>query len=549
MPTRLLSVHPLGGAVLLIWNSKGSLKKVAVVEEFYDIIYSVHVESGARSGLHAGQKRTYRAVTESYAFLPREAVTKFLLGCSECQKRVENDMSTPLSTKYKEYLPINLTTRNCVIRLSVPLTTDSVRDDRKLDWTTSTPAKRPRIDSTTSSSSSPEIDISPISTTSEDRRSTSEGPTDYSVKQEMRISPEPEAEDEFNGRNGDPKDEAEDIWNYNMAKKPSTPQPRDLSESGSVHDETSSSGNKEDDDDDDDNDDDLKAPHHDSERLKAFNMFVRLFVDENLDRSVPISKQPKEKIQAIIDSCTRQFPEYGERARKRIRTYLKSCRRNKRGRDAGGTWPEQGRPTPAHLTSVQAEQILAAACENESHNAKRMRLGLEPVSQPMPLISGAEARPSLVDHFSPANLSAEPKLVSHLNNNKPDSPNYAKPSECRTKTVNSTMSYFSSTMSSGSHNAMYRTNLSMFNPSQSPQTFGSPIFPVFPTTNILPNGATDLSMKSTASTTASKPPVLSHKLTPQELSAVKQLIAGYRESAAFLLRSADELETLLLQQP
>lgn len=70
-------------------------------------------------------------------------------------------------------------------------------------------------------------------------------------------------------------------------------------------------------------------------------MFVRLFVDENLDRSVPISKQPKEKIQAIIDSCTRQFPEYGERARKRIRTYLKSCRRNKRGRDAGGTWPEQ----------------------------------------------------------------------------------------------------------------------------------------------------------------------------------------------------------------
>jgi len=66
-------------------------------------------------------------------------------------------------------------------------------------------------------------------------------------------------------------------------------------------------------------------------------MFVRLFVDENLDRIVPISKQPKEKIQAIIDSCTRQFPEFAERARKRIRTYLKSCRRNKRGRE-GTTW-------------------------------------------------------------------------------------------------------------------------------------------------------------------------------------------------------------------
>lgn len=65
-------------------------------------------------------------------------------------------------------------------------------------------------------------------------------------------------------------------------------------------------------------------------------MFVRLFVDENLDRMVPISKQPKEKIQAIIDSCTRQFPEYAERARKRIRTYLKSCRRNKCIKDGGG---------------------------------------------------------------------------------------------------------------------------------------------------------------------------------------------------------------------
>ena len=62
-------------------------------------------------------------------------------------------------------------------------------------------------------------------------------------------------------------------------------------------------------------------------------MFVRLFVDENLDRLVPISKQPKEKINAIIMSCQRQFPEFGERARKRIRTYLKSCRRSTRLRD------------------------------------------------------------------------------------------------------------------------------------------------------------------------------------------------------------------------
>lgn len=40
-------------------------KRVAVVENFYDIIYNVHVEMDGRSGKHAGQKRTYRAVSHS----------------------------------------------------------------------------------------------------------------------------------------------------------------------------------------------------------------------------------------------------------------------------------------------------------------------------------------------------------------------------------------------------------------------------------------------------------------------------------------------------
>ena len=46
-----------------------------------------------------------------------------------------------------------------------------------------------------------------------------------------------------------------------------------------------------------------------------------------------------------------------------------------------------------------------------------------------------------------------------------------------------------------------------------------------------------------------KPPLLNHKLNPTEIGAVRQLITGYRESAAFLLRSADELENLLQIQP
>ncbi|PVD23369.1 hypothetical protein C0Q70_16637 [Pomacea canaliculata] len=107
-------------------------------------------------------------------------------------------------------------------------------------------------------------------------------------------------------------------------------------------------------------------------------MFVRLFVDENLDRSVPISKQPKDKIQAILEACDRQFPEFHERSRKRIRTYLKSCRRMRRSKEQNG-WEPHLRPTPPHLTSAAAEGLLAAACENESQNAKRMRMGLEPL--------------------------------------------------------------------------------------------------------------------------------------------------------------------------
>ncbi|KFM78074.1 Nucleolar protein 4, partial [Stegodyphus mimosarum] len=72
-------------------------KKVAVVENFYDIIYDVHVEMDGRGGKHAGQKRTYKAIAEMYSFLPREAVTHFLMSCTDCQKRMHlgADQKTP----------------------------------------------------------------------------------------------------------------------------------------------------------------------------------------------------------------------------------------------------------------------------------------------------------------------------------------------------------------------------------------------------------------------------------------------------------------------
>ena len=52
-------------------------------------------------------------------------------------------------------------------------------------------------------------------------------------------------------------------------------------------------------------------------------------------------------------------------------------------------------------------------------------------------------------------------------------------------------------------------------------------------------GPTDLSMKKQSS---------KNQLSASEVATIKQLIGGYRESAAFLYRSADELEQLLLQQ-
>lgn len=49
-----------------------SLKRVAVVEDFFDIIYAMHVEVGGDPGKvpkHAGQKKTYKAVSTSMGWI------------------------------------------------------------------------------------------------------------------------------------------------------------------------------------------------------------------------------------------------------------------------------------------------------------------------------------------------------------------------------------------------------------------------------------------------------------------------------------------------
>ncbi|XP_015586947.1 endochitinase A [Cephus cinctus] len=98
VPTQLPHNKALNGAEGTV--SPGRVyKKVAIVENFFDIIHAVHVDLEGRPGKHAGQKRTYRTITETYAFLPREAVTRFLLGCTECQRRPRTPSPTNLSNQ------------------------------------------------------------------------------------------------------------------------------------------------------------------------------------------------------------------------------------------------------------------------------------------------------------------------------------------------------------------------------------------------------------------------------------------------------------------
>nr|XP_036860626.1 nucleolar protein 4 [Manis javanica] len=454
-------------------DEKLSLRRVAVVEDFFDIIYSMHVETGPNGEQirkHAGQKRTYKAISESYAFLPREAVTRFLMSCSECQKRMHLN---PDGTDHKDNgKPAVLAPS--VIDYNMPITMAYMKH-MKLRLLGS------RRDEDESSIESDEFDMS-------DSTRMSAVNSDLSSNLEERIqSPQAlpgqqdddSAAESFNGNEtlgyssvasggahgremGDPAGDGtagleQEEQPLNLSDSPLSAQltseyrtddhsshgknkyknllisdlkmEQEARENGSKSPAHSSSSydsgrnegadrgaedpslprGAEDEEDHAGAEGATQTDGVEAERLKAFNMFVRLFVDENLDRMVPISKQPKEKIQAIIDSCRRQFPEYQERARKRIRTYLKSCRRMKR------SGFEMSRPIPSHLTSAVAESILASACESESRNAaKRVRLDRpQDESAPADKPCKPEAAPATC---SPAAASG-PQEVLYINGN------------------------------------------------------------------------------------------------------------------------------------
>ncbi|XP_067135143.1 nucleolar protein 4-like [Centruroides vittatus] len=462
-------------------------KKVAVVENFFDIIYDVHVESDGKSGKHAGQKRTYRAIAETYAFLPREAVTHFLMSCANCQKRMHlaSDSSPPhpgagngkIGSRHGNEVSCNQRSKGTSstpgdseeIDYSLPITTTYLKHMKSLTYDVNGTMRvdgeecSSTVDSEVSENCQYEEPTQFDTYRYDDEEQEELG---YSSSQELNDSNVPLDMTNQNSLN-EPINMSKQS-NQDDKRLKGTPDPS----------EELSIATKEDEEESDEEESDKVEAHnkYDPERLKAFNLFVRLFVDENLDRVVPISRQPKDKVQAIIDSCRRQFPEFAERARKRIRTYLKSCRRTKRCRNQNGL--DGIRPTPPHLTSALAEQILASACKNESLNAKRMKLGLKPLAVE---VKGAK--------------DLEHKLYNSNNNNN-----------CRQMAVLSSENNYS--------------------------------------LNTCPcsNGPTDLSVKKQTVNCSN------YTLHPNEVFAVKQLIAGYRESAAFLFRSADELEHLLQQQ-
>uniref|UniRef100_A0A671Z1K2 Nucleolar protein 4-like b n=1 Tax=Sparus aurata TaxID=8175 RepID=A0A671Z1K2_SPAAU len=501
------------GCVDSVSGVDSSLKRVAVVEDFFDIIYAMHVEISTDPGKapkHAGQKKTYKAIAETYAFLPREAVTRFLMSCGECQKRMHISTAGQdcKGTKHNTAAHVRVRVRvwpedsssesgsgNGLPALTPP--SSAVTDGaivREAEVINGNGGPAPLDFSTPTSSSSSSEDQQPMNLSDPPPQrlplSTSHLPVTVSAAAAALLdcvcvcvcvqSPQYSSGGSYDSVKMDIS--AEDLT---MGRHGSQVAPDD------------------DDDDHDDHDDNDKINDTegvDPERLKAFNMFVRLFVDENLDRMVPISKQPKEKIQAIIESCSRQFPEFQERARKRIRTYLKSCRRMKKN-------GMETRPTPPHLTSAMAENILAAACENESRNAaKRMRLEAYHVS--LQTLGGGGLR--------------EPASLAH-----------------------SAYSLAASAFSS-QDNQLYINGAGLSYAYRGYPGLGAAMqHPVSLTTGAAAqsNGPTDLSMKSLTSANISN-----SSLSQPEITAVRQLIAGYRESAAFLLRSADELENLILQQ-
>ncbi|XP_056341586.1 nucleolar protein 4 isoform X2 [Oenanthe melanoleuca] len=507
-------------------DEKLSLRRVAVVEDFFDIIYSMHVETGPNGEQirkHAGQKRTYKAISETYAFLPREAVTRFLMSCSECQKRMHLN---PDGADHKDNgKPPTLVTS--MIDYNMPITMAYMKH-MKLQLLNS------QQDEDESSIESDEFDMS-------DSTRMSAVNSDLSSNLEERM----QSPQNLQGQQDD--DSAAESFNGNETVGHSS------NASGGTHcremAETNSNGKT--------NLEQDEQPLNLSDSPLSAQLTSEYRLDDH-------SSNGKNKYKTLLISdlkMEREARENGSKSPAHSYSSYDSGKNESVGRGAEDLSLNRGdededdhdeqedpekvnesdgveaerlkafnsRPIPSHLTSAVAESILASACESESRNAaKRMRLDRQQ-DEAAPADKQCKQEPAQVTYSTSAVSSTQEVL--YINGN-------------------GTYSYHSYR---GLGGGLLNLNDASSSDLQPTSTTATTQHCIPGTTNVQSpssSGPTDLSMKrqlgsssGSSSSSSSRP-----QLSPTEINAVRQLVAGYRESAAFLLRSADELENLILQQ-
>ncbi|XP_051019104.1 nucleolar protein 4 isoform X5 [Acomys russatus] len=464
-------------------DEKLSLRRVAVVEDFFDIIYSMHVETGPNGEQirkHAGQKRTYKAISESYAFLPREAVTRFLMSCSECQKRMHLN---PDGTDHKDNgKPPTLVTS--MIDYNMPITMAYMKH-MKLQLLNS------QQDEEESSIESDEFDMS-------DSTRMSAVNSDLSSNLEERM----QSPQTLHGQQDD--DSAAESFNGNETLGHSSVP------SGGAHGretgDSSSDGKT--------GVEQEEQPLNLSDSPRSAHLTSEYRIEDqgsdgkNKYKNLLISdlKMEREARENGSKSPAHSYSSYDSGKNESVDRGAEDLSVNRADEDEDEhddhEDSEKSRPIPSHLTSAVAESILASACESESRNAaKRMRLD------------------KAQDEATPADKQCKPDAAQ--------------------------ATYSTSTVP-GSQEVLYINGNGTYS-YHSYRGLGGGLLNLNDSSS---SGPTDLSMKRQLAT-GSAPSSSSNsrpQLSPTEINAVRQLVAGYRESAAFLLRSADELENLILQQ-
>ncbi|XP_028630642.1 nucleolar protein 4 isoform X5 [Grammomys surdaster] len=353
-------------------DEKLSLRRVAVVEDFFDIIYSMHVETGPNGEQirkHAGQKRTYKAISESYAFLPREAVTRFLMSCSECQKRMHLN---PDGTDHKDNgKPPTLVTS--MIDYNMPITMAYMKH-MKLQLLNS------QQDEDESSIESDEFDMSDstrMSAVNSDLSSNLEermqSPQTLHGQQDDDSAAESSNGNETLGHSsvasgGAHGREPGDSISDGKTGLEQEEQPLNLSDSPRSAQLTSEYRI-------DDQGSDGKSKYKD---LLISDLKMEREVRENGSKSPAhsYSSYDSGKNESVDRGAEDLSLNRGDEDEDEHDEHEDSEKVNEtEGVEAERLKAFNSRPIPSHLTSAVAESILASACESESRNAaKRMRL-------------------------------------------------------------------------------------------------------------------------------------------------------------------------------